>query len=132
MGVTQTKPELNSIIPNIDRIRPNIKHILEVKTHVQNGKLYNQSVKFLDFTDVEIYPIENKEYLSKSSSRLVLKISLKPGEFVGLFEPFKKNVKQIPLKVGEILYYSSPTKHGYIVYVDRDSKFTYMVDEYTP
>jgi len=106
------------------------KHImLQVQTFKKKNKIFNQTVRFLNDTYVEIYKFDRYAKFT-SQKNIVFRKHIKKGSEIGLFEPHK-DVFDIPLKIDHMLLYGSFSKEGYIIKVKNDTKFEYIIQEYT-
>lgn len=103
--------------------------LLEVKAFKTDGKIFNQIVKFLEETFVEIYKINFTSHSINISNKPFFKRKLPKKSIVCLYNPHK-NVFEVPIKIGEILLYGSPSKDGYIIKVKNKTKYEYIIEEH--
>jgi len=113
-----------------DRQQKDDTHImLQVQTFKKKNKMFNQTVQLLHDTYVEIYKFDRYAKFT-SPNNIVFRKHIKKGSEIGLFEPHK-DVFEIPLKIDHMLLYGSFSKEGYIIKVKNDTKFEYIIQEYT-
>ena len=103
---------------------------LQVKMFKTNTKIFNQIVKFLEKSFVEIYKVDYTTSNTKVSNKLIFKRELEKGAIICLFDPHK-DVFEIPLKIDKILLYGNPSKNGYIIKVRNTTKYEYIIEEYS-
>lgn len=139
--VINTQPRLNNLIisnkaqhlqkKSLSKEKNSDAHtiMLQVKMFKTDRKIFNQIVKFLEDTYVEIYKINKTSSHVSLNNKLILRRKLDKGSTICLFDPHKE-VFEVPLKVGEIILYGNPSKDGYIIKVKNSSKYEYIIEEY--
>jgi hypothetical protein len=111
-----------------DRQKDNTHIMLQVQIFRKKNKIFNQTVRFLNDTYVEIYKFDRYAKFS-SQNNIVFRKHMKKGSEIGLFEP-NKIVFEIPIKIDHMLLYGSFSKEGYIIKVKNNTKYEYTIQEF--